>query len=129
MTDIVINRVFASLMPCLFRTETHHVTPQHAIQDIPDVITFSKPFSKFFGLLPLGGRSTAIRLSSSTIEPSSSAIELSSSKKHDVWVVASTPLSNETKAAIEELGTVKYILAANVDHHLYLGARIPPPRL
>ena len=51
----------------------------------------------------MGGRSTAIKLSSG-----------------DVWVVASTPYSNETKDAVEKLGTVKYILAADADHHYFL---------
>jgi len=60
----------------------------------------------------MGGRSTAIKLSSG-----------------DVWVVASTPLSNETKAAVEKLGPVKYIVAADADHHFFLGVWIPSPRL
>jgi len=51
----------------------------------------------------MGGRSTAIKLSSG-----------------DVWVVASTPYSNETKEAVEKLGPVKYILAADADHHYFL---------
>lgn len=51
----------------------------------------------------MGGRSTAIKLSSG-----------------DVWVVASTPLSNETKEAVQKLGTVKYIVAADADHHIFL---------
>lgn len=57
----------------------------------------------------MGGRSTAIKLSSG-----------------DVWVIASTPLNDETKAAVEKLGTVKYILAADADHHFFLCERIPP---
>jgi len=51
----------------------------------------------------MGGRSTAIKLSSG-----------------DVWVIASTPLSDETKTAVEKLGTVKYIVAADADHHFFL---------
>jgi len=51
----------------------------------------------------MGGRSTAIKLSSG-----------------DVWVVASTPLSNETKTAVDKLGPVKYIVAADADHHMFL---------
>jgi len=57
----------------------------------------------------MGGRSTAIRLSSG-----------------DVWVIASTPLSDETKTAVEKLGTVKYILAADADHHFFLSEWITP---
>lgn len=69
----------------------------------PEVVTFSRPFSKFLGFFPMGGRSTAIKLSSG-----------------EVWVVASTPYSNETKAAVEKLGPVGYILAASADHHYFL---------
>lgn len=58
----------------------------------------------------MGGRSTAIKLSSG-----------------DVWVIASTPLSDETKAAVDKLGTVKYILAADADHHFFLCEWIPTP--
>ena len=60
----------------------------------------------------MGGRSTAIKLSSG-----------------DVWVIASTPLSDETKTTLEELGTVKYIMAADADHHFFLSAWVLPPRL
>lgn len=86
-----------------------------AIQITPELVTFSKPFSRFFGWFPMGGRSTAIKLSSG-----------------DVWVIASTPFSDETRAAIEKLGNVKYILAADADHHFFLCTRIlssPPPSL
>ena len=75
-----------------------------------DVVTFSKwvaisseyvwqvtrilvrPFSRF-GLVPIGGRSTAIKL-----------------KAGGVWVLASTPLDTETKTRIDALGPVKYAL-------------------
>jgi hypothetical protein len=60
----------------------------------------------------MGGRSTAVKLSSG-----------------GVWVVASTPLSEETKAEVEKLGTVKYIVAADADHHVFLSAWVLPPRL
>ena len=60
----------------------------------------------------MGGRSTAIKLSSG-----------------DVWVIASTPFSDETKAAVEKLGTVKYILAADSDHHFFLSEWIFHPSL
>lgn len=69
----------------------------------PDVYTFSRPFSRFFGLFPMGGRSTAVKLSNGS-----------------VWVVASTPLSPETKKTVEALGPVQYIMAADVDHHFFL---------
>lgn len=49
------------------------------------------PFSRF-GIIPVGGRSTAIKLSNG-----------------DVWVMASTPLTTETKAKLNELGPVKFV--------------------
>lgn len=44
-------------------------------------------------IFPVGGRSTAIKL-------------------HDgaVWVLASTPLNDPTKAKLREVGLVKYVL-------------------
>lgn len=49
-----------------------------------------RPFARF-GVWPVGGRSTAIKLSSG-----------------GVWVLASTPLDTETKAKLQEMGPVKY---------------------
>ncbi|KDR68422.1 hypothetical protein GALMADRAFT_257141 [Galerina marginata CBS 339.88] len=66
------------------------------------VWTFSKPFARF-GVWPMGGRSTAVKLQGG-----------------GVWVLASTPLDTETKAKLEELGTVKYIVGADAVHHLFL---------
>ncbi|KAF9057191.1 hypothetical protein BJ165DRAFT_15203 [Panaeolus papilionaceus] len=66
------------------------------------VWTFSRPFSRF-GIWPIGGRSTAIQL-----------------RGGDLWILASTPLDTETKAKIDELGPVKYIIGADAVHHLYL---------
>ncbi|KAI0790556.1 hypothetical protein C8Q75DRAFT_806457 [Abortiporus biennis] len=66
-----------------------------------DVWTFSRPFN--IGRVPVGGRSTAIRLGSGS-----------------VWVLVSTRLTEETKAKLDELGDVKYIVAPNVFHHLFL---------
>lgn len=71
------------------------------------ITTFSKPFvsGRSFvqwlctharqtrgGVVPIGGRTTAVKLQSG-----------------DVFVYASTPLSAETKAAIAALGEVKYV--------------------
>ncbi|KAI6159117.1 hypothetical protein EDD17DRAFT_1702641 [Pisolithus thermaeus] len=67
------------------------------------VWTFSRPFARY-GVLPMGGRSTAIKLSDG-----------------GVWVLASTPLTEETKRKIDELGQVKYIINADAVHHLFLG--------
>jgi hypothetical protein len=48
-----------------------------------------RPFA-LFGILPIGGRSTAIQL-----------------QNGGVWVLASTPLDAEMKLKIDELGPVK----------------------
>ena len=53
------------------------------------LVLFRRPFSRF-GVIPFGGRSTAIKL-----------------RDGGVWVLASTPLEAETKAKIDELGPVK----------------------
>jgi len=68
----------------------------------PNVWTFSRSFARF-GILPVGGRSTAVKLTNG-----------------GVWVLASTPLDTETKAKIDELGPVQYILSADAGHHLFL---------
>jgi hypothetical protein len=38
-----------------------------------------------------------------------------------VWVLASTPLDDETKGALDAMGPVRYIVGADAVHHLYLG--------
>ncbi|KZT08018.1 uncharacterized protein LAESUDRAFT_724492 [Laetiporus sulphureus 93-53] len=67
------------------------------------VWTFSCPFARF-GLFPVGGRSTAVRL-----------------QNGDVWVLASTPLTEDTKMTLRELGPVKWIIGADAVHHMFLG--------
>ncbi|KAI5119744.1 hypothetical protein M0805_004076 [Coniferiporia weirii] len=67
-----------------------------------NVWTFSRPFSRL-GLFPVGGRSTVVKLAN-----------------NDLWVLASTPLDEQTKAKLEELGgRVKYIIGADSVHTLY----------
>ncbi|KAI0342603.1 hypothetical protein BDW22DRAFT_1357042 [Trametopsis cervina] len=66
------------------------------------VWTFSRPFARF-GLVPFGGRSTAIKL-----------------KSGDVWVLASTPLDEPTKTKLQEIGPVKYIVGGDALHYLFL---------
>ncbi|TFK49377.1 hypothetical protein OE88DRAFT_1719794 [Heliocybe sulcata] len=68
-----------------------------------DVWTFSCPFSRF-NLIPVGGRSTAIKMTNG-----------------DVWVLASTPLNDATKSKLDEMGPVKYIVGADAVHTLYVG--------
>ncbi|KAJ6469501.1 hypothetical protein C8R45DRAFT_433048 [Mycena sanguinolenta] len=77
--------------------------PELVIRQVtPEITTFSKPFKRF-GILPFGGRSTAIRLSTG-----------------DVWVLASTPLTPDTKSAIDNLGPVKWIMGGDAVHHMFL---------
>ncbi|KAF8237359.1 hypothetical protein L208DRAFT_1356278 [Tricholoma matsutake] len=64
---------------------------------------FSCPFARY-GIIPFGGRSTAIKL-----------------KNGGVWLLASTPLEPEIKSKLNELGSVQYIMGADAVHHLYLG--------
>ncbi|KIY45091.1 hypothetical protein FISHEDRAFT_67180 [Fistulina hepatica ATCC 64428] len=71
-------------------------------QVCPDVYTFSRPFTRM-GFVPMGGRSTAVKL-----------------QNGGVWVLASTPLSPETKATIDGMGPVKFIVSADSVHHLFL---------
>ncbi|KAI0251955.1 hypothetical protein BJV78DRAFT_1125449, partial [Lactifluus subvellereus] len=75
------------------------ITPQVAT----NVWTFSTPFTRL-RLFRIGGRSTAIKLASG-----------------DVWVLASTPLTAETKATIDRLGPVKFVVGPDSVHHLFLG--------
>ncbi|KAJ7698660.1 hypothetical protein B0H17DRAFT_1196759 [Mycena rosella] len=67
-----------------------------------NVWTFSRPFARF-GIIPFGGRSTAIKMGNG-----------------GVWILASTTLNPETKAKIDELGPVQYIIGADAVHHLFL---------
>jgi len=69
----------------------------------PSVVTFSAPFKRW-GIIPIGARSVAIKL-----------------KSGDVWVLASTPFCPETKSKLNQMGTVKWLIAANAVHHLYVG--------
>ncbi|KAF5345380.1 hypothetical protein D9757_013386 [Collybiopsis confluens] len=80
--------------------------PDLVIREVTSGIwTFSCPFGRGpFGFLPWGGRSTAIKLSTG-----------------DVWVLASTPLTADTKSTIDGLGSVKWIIAPDIVHHLFLG--------
>ncbi|KAF5352163.1 hypothetical protein D9758_009197 [Tetrapyrgos nigripes] len=55
------------------------------------------------GFMPLGFRSTAVKLSNG-----------------DVWVHASTPFDNETKESLDKLGPVKYIMNSSLAHHFFL---------
>lgn len=82
----------------------HPTHPTHPANPYPPACpSVCSPFSRF-GIMPIGGRSTAIKLSNG-----------------DVWVMASTPLDEPTKETLASMGTVKYIIGADSVHHLYLG--------
>jgi hypothetical protein len=57
----------------------------------PAIHISSSPFARY-GVFPIGGRSTAVKL-----------------RDGGVWLLASTPLDHETKTKINELGPVKYV--------------------
>jgi len=67
-----------------------------------DVWIFSAPYSRS-GVLPIGGRSTAIKLSTG-----------------GVWIFATHSLDAATRAKLAELGDVRFIVSADRDHHDFL---------
>jgi hypothetical protein len=69
-----------------------------------NIATFSRPFSRF-GIFPIGGRSTAIRLRG---------------ENGGVWLLASTPLDEQTKAKLNEMGPVKYVVAGDYEHSMFV---------
>ncbi|TCD60104.1 hypothetical protein EIP91_010711 [Steccherinum ochraceum] len=85
-------------------TQNASPKPEVVIREVTsNVCIFSRPLN-LYNRLPVGGRSTAIKLNNGTI-----------------WLLASTPLNDETKAKLKELGNdVRFIVAPNVMHHLFL---------
>ena len=67
-------------------------------------------------MFPVGGRSTAVVLSGA-----SGLTSVAESSKKGIWVLASTPLDAATRAKLDELGEVKYIIGADAVHSLFLG--------
>ncbi|WVN89300.1 uncharacterized protein L203_104521 [Cryptococcus depauperatus CBS 7841] len=91
-------------------------------QVTPDIVTFSVPFSRL-GILPIGGRSTAIRLS----RPSKPTITSSSIQPHPqsapsdvVFVYVSHPLTSATKEALSRLGEVQWLVTPDGEHGMYI---------
>ncbi|KAK0718858.1 hypothetical protein B0T21DRAFT_414882 [Apiosordaria backusii] len=74
------------------------------IRDLtPNVTIFSVPFSRY-GKIPIGGRGTAVRLSSGSLA-----------------VFSPVALTEATKAKIASLGgNVKYLVATDIEHHIFL---------
>ncbi|EJT99465.1 hypothetical protein DACRYDRAFT_110186 [Dacryopinax primogenitus] len=69
---------------------------------VPGLTIFSKPFARL-GIVPFGGRTTAIKLNSG-----------------EVWVFVSTPLSDDTKSTLDSMGIVKYLVTPDALHTLYI---------
>ena len=67
----------------------------------PSITTFSAPFAR-------GGAEVGVRMS---------AIKLAN---NDLILYNPTPIDPETKAALEKLGTVRYIVAPSLVHHLFV---------
>jgi hypothetical protein len=81
----VLTRVSLGCEGCLDLLSVRRVSASHALSLIDKI----RPFARF-GMIPVGGRSTAIRMTDG-----------------GVWVMASTPLTPETKAKLSEIGPVK----------------------
>ncbi len=69
----------------------------------PSILTISVPFSRG-GVVPFGGRSSAVRLRDG----------------ESLWLLASSPLDAPTRSRLDAFGKVKYIVAPDNVHSLYL---------
>ncbi|MEM9188718.1 MAG: DUF4336 domain-containing protein [Myxococcota bacterium] len=65
--------------------------------------SFAIPF-KFMGLLAFGTRMTVVRLTSG-----------------ELWIHSPVPIDADLKQAIDDLGPVRWIVAPNYFHHLFVG--------
>ena len=75
------------------------------IRDItPNLTTLSVPFLRF-GLMKVGGRGTIVKLKSSALA-----------------VFSPVALTPAVKAKVNDLGTVKYLIAPDIEHHIFLSA-------
>lgn len=68
----------------------------------PFITTFSIPFSRF-GVLPIGNRSTAIKLAND-----------------EVFLIVSSPCTSETTSVIDSMGQVKYLLTPDYEHGMHI---------
>ncbi|EME44276.1 hypothetical protein DOTSEDRAFT_34759 [Dothistroma septosporum NZE10] len=68
----------------------------------PDVVTLSTPFLRF-GRIKVGGRSTLVRLQSGSVA-----------------VFSPVALTDTVKKETETLGQLKYIIAPDQEHHIFL---------
>ena len=68
----------------------------------PDIITLSTPFNRF-GRIRIGGRATMVRLQTGSVA-----------------VFSPVALTDTVKKESDSLGTVKYLIAPDVEHHIFL---------
>lgn len=71
----------------------------------PHITTLSVPFARG-GLIKIGARATLIRLP----------------RSNSVAVFSPVTLTPEVKSTLASLGTVRYITATDIEHHIHLGA-------
>ncbi|KDN43101.1 hypothetical protein K437DRAFT_257625 [Tilletiaria anomala UBC 951] len=81
---------------------------------VPGLSTFSVPFSRF-GIIPVGGRSTAIKLRGANGSTSTNG-----AGSGTVWLLASSPLNALTREKIDAMGKVGWIVAPDNVHSLFL---------
>ena len=73
------------------------------IRDItPNITTFSTPFLRF-GRLKIGGRGTLVKLQSGSLA-----------------IFSPVALTPEVKQKVESKGTLKYIVATDIEHHIFV---------
>ncbi|WWC86678.1 uncharacterized protein L201_001555 [Kwoniella dendrophila CBS 6074] len=96
-------------------------------QVTPDIVTFSVPFTRA-GVVPIGGRSTAIRIprppkpsvTEGGIQPAPQTSQSTDSTGSQVLVYASTPLTKATIEALKGLGEVKWLVTPDGEHTMYI---------
>lgn len=71
---------------------------------VPGITTLSVPF-ELAGRVKTGGRGTLVRLSTSSLA-----------------IFSPVYLTPEVRAKIESLGTLRYIVALNIEHHLFISS-------
>lgn len=72
-------------------------------QVTPDIITFSLPFTRA-GMVPIGGRQTAVKL-----------------PNNDIFIYVSSPHSPATAETIARMGgPVKYLVTPDGEHGMYI---------
>ena len=74
------------------------------IRDItPNIATFSTPFLRF-GRIKIGGRGTVIKMQSGSLA-----------------VFSPVALTPDVKSKVQSMGTPKYIVAPDFEHHIFIG--------